>query len=193
MNNIKLAGEVVGKAEIYFQTKYGMFYRFFLKTKRLSGVEDILPCVVSGKLLNEITENERICLYGEVRTYNKRCENKSKLIVYVYVKSVSEFLEDINEVALHGFVCKAPVYRKTPLGREIADILLAVNYPNRKSSYIPCICWGRNARMVGDMQLGAEMFFDGRLQSREYQKKLEDGVFENRVAYELSVGRIKFL
>lgn len=193
MNNIKLAGEVVGKAEIYFQTKYGMFYRFFLKTKRLSGVEDILPCVVSGKLLNEITENERICLYGEVRTYNKKCENKSKLIVYVYVKSVSEFLEDINEVALHGFICKTPVYRKTPLGREIADILLAVNRPYGKSDYIPCICWGRNARMAEKIQLGTEMFFEGRLQNREYRKKLEDGALENRVAYEFSVGRIKIL
>ncbi len=133
---------------------------------------------------------------GQFRSYNRHEENKNRLVLSVFAREVS-FLEgeeedqNPNHIFLDGYVCKHPVYRKTPLGREIADVLLAVNRPYGKSDYIPCICWGRNARFADQFQVGTHIQLGGRIQSREYQKKVGEEKYEKRVAYEVSVSKLE--
>ena len=133
---------------------------------------------------------------GQFRSYNRHEEKKNRLVLSVFAREV-EFLEDevenakTNQIFLDGFICKMPVYRKTPLGREIADILLAVNRPYGKSDYIPCICWGRNARYASNFEVGERCLVWGRIQSREYMKKLSEEQVEKRVAYEVSVSKLE--
>lgn len=194
MNKIKLSGEIVRKPIFSHKTKEKDFYEFYMSSKRLSGASDIIPCIVSDGLLIKILENEKICLHGEIRTYNKYEGDHAKLLVYIYVKAISQYMDnDENCVEIDGFICKEPCYRKTQLGREIADILLAVNRPYGKSDYIPCICWGEDARKMDAKSLETELKLCGRIQSRFYIKKLEDGTQEKRVAYEISVKNIENL
>ena len=136
-----------------------------------------------------------ILVSGQFRSYNKHDEVSTKLILSVFAREIT-FLEEIddkqnvNSISMDGYIGKAPICRKTPLGREIADVLIAVNRPYGKSDYIPCICWGRNARFVGQLDIGTHVRISGRIQSREYQKKLEDGEFETRTAYEVSASKV---
>lgn len=141
----------------------------------------------------EISEGQRLCVDGQVRSYNIVHENKSKLVLQLFAKEVylaESGLPDENSIYLQGFVCKKPIYRVTPFSREITDLLLAVNRAYGKSDYIPCICWGRNARYCENLEVGQFMSITGRLQSRQYQKKLEDGSLEERTAYEVSVAKL---
>lgn len=171
-----------------------------VKVKRLSESYDIIPVMVSERLL-DVTGNyigAYICVNGQFRSYNRHEERKNRLVLSVFAREV-EFLEDLeessrtNQIFLDGYICKEPIYRRTPLGREIADVLLAVNRPYGKSDYIPCICWGRNARYASSFRVGERCAIWGRIQSREYMKKLDEDNVEKRVAFEVSVSKLELV
>lgn len=202
-NRLTLVGKVTSE-KVFSHEIYGeKFYIFNLSVPRLSGSEDIIPITISERLLTnaELKINDKISIDGQFRSYNSYQNEKSRLILTVFAKDV-QFLpnqeeeitvgKDIvsNEVVLDGYLCKKPIYRKTPFGREISDILLAVNRAYNKSDYIPCIAWGRNARFAGGLEVGAHLQVSGRVQSREYTKKIGEEEVERRVAYEVSVSKI---
>ena len=175
----------------------------------MSGNADIIPITVSERLVEEDTlqEGKRLLVKGQFRSYNSYENEKNRLILTVFAKDINE-IENCeeqeenemvrkdtitNEVVLVGYICKKPIYRQTPFGREISDILLAVNRAYNKSDYIPCIAWGRNARFCQNLEVGSQVKIVGRVQSRIYEKKYEDGTVENRVAYEVSVGSLEVI
>ena len=173
-----------------------------LKVERLSNSYDIIPVMISERLM-DVTKDYRgafMEVQGQFRSYNRHDERKNKLVLSVFAREV-RFVEEedaylfesnkTNSIYLDGYICKDPIYRKTPLGREIADVLLAVNRPYGKSDYIPCICWGRNARFAEGFRVGEHIQIWGRIQSREYQKKLSETEFEKRIAYEVSVSKLE--
>ena len=169
-----------------------------LLVKRLSDSEDRIPVMVSERLL-DITQDyvgEYIEIQGQFRSYNRHEEKHNRLVLSVFARELRFIDEDeeflpTNQIFLDGYICKAPVYRKTPLGREIADLLLAVNRPYGKSDYIPCIAWGRNARFASGFEVGTRVRVWGRVQSREYTKKLSETECEKRVAYEVSISKLE--
>lgn len=174
------------------------FYLFDLKVNRLSDTEDIIPVMVSERII-DVNKDLSGCyavINGQFRSYNRHEESRNRLVLSVFAREI-EVSEDQmlnfnhNYIYIDGFVCKPAIYRKTPLGREIADVLLAVNRPYGKSDYIPCICWGRNARFAEGFHVGEHIQIWGRIQSREYQKKVAENEFEKRVAYEVSVSKIE--
>ena len=169
-----------------------------ISIKRLSNVCDVIPLMVSERLIDVTCDymDRFIEASGQFRSYNQHEENHNRLILSVFVRDLQVFDEEVacekpNYIFLDGFICKPPVYRKTPLGREIADVLLAVNRPYGKSDYIPCICWGRNARFAAGFEVGVHVQICGRVQSREYQKKIGEEQFEKRIAYEISVSKLE--
>lgn len=171
-----------------------------VKCKRLSESFDIIPVMVSERLM-DVSEDyigELICVNGQFRSYNRHEERRNRLVLSVFAREVS-FIEEMeessktNQIFLDGYICKEPIYRKTPLGREIADLLLAVNRPYGKSDYIPCICWGRNARYANNFHVGERCEVWGRIQSREYMKKLDEENVERRVAFEVSVSKLELM
>ena len=193
-NVATLCGKVLTKP-VYTHELYGEgFYEFMLGVERLSDYEDQIPITISEKLIkeNKFEVGKNILLKGQLRSYNKLVEGKSKLILTVFAREV--FFEEAeiasNVIELSGYICKEPIYRTTPFNREICDILVAVNRAYNKSDYLPCIAWGRNARFIRDCRVGEKVFISGRIQSRQYQKKFEDGNVETRVAYEISVNKI---
>lgn len=193
-NKITLCGTVY-QAPTFSHEVFGeSFYLFKLEVKRLSGQSDILPIIISERLIlnNEIQVGNRYLIDGQLRSYNIITDNKSRLQLQTFVREISEdnLGEDINKITLNGFICKPPVYRVTPFSREIADVLIAVNRAYGKSDYIPSICWGRNARYCQQLDVGENISIDGRLQSREYQKKLDDETIINKIAYEVSVSKL---
>ena len=175
------------------------FYLVDLLVKRLSDSEDRIPLMVSERLVDvtQDYEGEYIMVQGQFRSYNRHEEKKNRLVLSVFVRELS-FVEEAddsiktNQIFLDGYICKPPIYRKTPLGREIADLLLAVNRPYGKSDYIPCICWGRNARYASAFEVGGHVLLWGRIQSREYIKKLGENQTEKRTAYEVSVSKLEY-
>lgn len=185
----KVANEPVFSHEIYGEG----FYDINLEVPRLSTQSDIIPITVSERLFKDknLKIGETIAVLGQFRSYNKLIDNKSKLILTVFVREICNPIPDLNcnIVELVGFVCKEPVFRTTPFRREICDMLLAVNRAYNKSDYLPCIAWGRNARFVSELSVGQKVYLTGRIQSREYQKKTEDGV-ENKTAFEVSISKI---
>lgn len=203
-NNITLAGVIKREPEYSHEVLGEGFYVFMLKCSRTSGNKDILPVIISERLtdITEIKVGQVVTVSGQIRSFNRHIDDvKSKLILSVFARELEiltqdatepSFEEDINTVILDGFVCKPPIYRCTPKGREIADILAAVNRPYGKSDYIPCIAWGRNARFAGGLEVGEHIQIQGRFQSREYTKKISDNEIETRVAYEVSVSRIDY-
>lgn len=202
-NNITLAG-VVEKEPKYSHEVLGEgFYIFMLKCSRTSGNKDTLPVMISERLtdITEIKVGQVVTVSGQIRSFNRHIDDvKSKLILSVFARELEILaqdatelsFEDINTVMLDAHICKPPVYRCTPKGREIADILVAVSRPYGKSDYIPCIAWGRNARFAGELEVGEHIQVQGRFQSREYTKKISDNEIETRVAYEVSVSRIDY-
>lgn len=176
------------------------FYMVDVSVERLSDSIDIIPLMVSERLLdvNGDYKGMYIVVNGQFRSYNRHEERKNKLVLSVFAREI-EFVDEIgentksNQIFLDGYICKEPIYRKTPLGREIADLLLAVNRPYGKSDYIPCICWGRNARFASNFEVGARCAVWGRIQSREYMKKLSEEQLEKRVAYEVSVSKLELV
>lgn len=203
-NNITLVGVVEKEPEYSHEVLDEGFYVFMLKCSRTSGNKDTLSVMISDRLtdIKEIKVGQVVTVSGQIRSFNRHIDDvKSKLILSVFARELEilaqdaselSFEEDINTVILDGFVCKPPIYRCTPKGREIADILVAVNRPYGKSDYIPCIAWGRNARFAGELEVGAHLQIQGRFQSREYTKKISDNEIETRIAYEVSVSRIDY-
>lgn len=197
-NQVTIAGEVVSEFT-YSHEVYGEhFYTLNIAVCRLSNSYDIIPLMISERLID--VKKSYIGSYieaeGQFRSYNRHEENRNRLVLSVFIREyeIREPQPDSqnpNKIFLDGYVCKAPVYRKTPLGREIADLLLAVNRPYGKSDYIPCICWGRNARFAESFPVGTHVQLNGRIQSREYQKKIDEEVYEKRIAYEVSVSKLE--
>ena len=208
-NYLTLVGKVTGEKKFSHEIYGERFYIFNLEIPRLSGNEDIIPITVSERLINDdmLQEGKKLLVKGQFRSYNSYENEKNRLILTVFAKDIVELEENeeeeeneivkkdtiTNEVVLIGFICKKPIYRQTPFGREISDLLLAVNRAYNKSDYIPCIAWGRNARFCQNLEVGAQVKIVGRVQSRTYEKKHEDGTVETRVAYEVSVGSLEVI
>ncbi len=199
-NQVVIMGEIVSDFTFSHEIFGEGFYMVDVRVERLSDSIDIIPLMVSERLLdvNGDYKGMYIVVNGQFRSYNRHEERKNKLVLSVFAREI-EFVDEIgestksNQIYLDGYICKEPVYRKTPLGREIADLLLAVNRPYGKSDYIPCICWGRNARFASNFEVGARCAVWGRIQSREYMKKLSDEQLEKRVAYEVSVSKLELM
>ena len=193
-NRVFLTGKVATEPKFSHETFGEAFYEIDLEVERLSQNIDIIPITISEKLMtgNLIQVGNVISIKGQFRSYNKSDETRSHLMLTVFVREVTTEQKDMptNMISLDGFICKNPIYRTTPFKREICDVLIAVNRAYNKSDYLPCIAWGRNARFIKDATVGDKVSLVGRIQSRVYQKKLEDGNVEDRVAYEVSVGRI---
>ncbi|MGN0292191.1 MAG: single-stranded DNA-binding protein [Lachnospiraceae bacterium] len=199
-NQVTIIGEIVSDFEFSHEVYGEGFYLVDVSVSRLSDSVDYIPLMVSERLI-DVTQNyigETISVSGQFRSYNRHEEKKNRLILSVFVREL-EFVDEIeddvksNQIYLDGYICKEPIYRKTPLGREIADLLVAVNRSYGKSDYIPCICWGRNARYASSFEVGSHVEVYGRIQSREYIKKIGEDQTEKRVAYEVSVNKIEFL
>ena len=176
------------------------FYLVDLECERLSGAKDVIPVMVSERSL-DINKDYSDCVLeikGQLRSYNKHDGDKTHLQLSLLAQDI-QFLAgyvvsaENNTIYLDGYICKEPTFRKTPLGREIADIIIAVNRPYGKTDYIPCICWGRTANFSNGLPVGTRLSVSGRIQSRNYQKKLDDGTFETRTAYEVSVSKLEVL
>lgn len=194
-NYISLKGTVEGDITYSHSVLEEDFYKFMLNVTRLSGVVDLLPVTVPKKLLDTVSLNhgDNVSLTGQLRSYNKYADNRTRLIITAFAKSLDEEQseeENPNNVVLNGYVCKTPTYRKTPFGREITDVIIAVNRAFNRSDYIPTICWGKNALFCRDLPIGANVLIKGRLQSREYTKRSGED-YEIRTAYEVSVGEIE--
>lgn len=194
-NFISLQGRVEGDIEYSHSVLDEDFYKFKLNVSRLSGVVDSLPVTVAKKVLDNINlaDGDKISISGQLRSYNKYQENRARLILTAFAKSIEKQTdedENPNNVILNGFVCKQPNYRKTPFGREITDVIIAVNRAFNRSDYIPTICWGKNAIMCKNLPVGTNVIIKGRLQSREYTKRMGEEL-EIRTAYEVSVGEIE--
>lgn len=195
-NVVNLIGELDSNLEFSHEIFGEKFYNTKIKINRLSDSYDILPITISERLLEDIDfeNNKLISITGQLRSYNKNIDNKNRLVLTVFVRDLKvseEDNKDPNSIFLDGYICKAPVYRKTPLGREITDLLVAINRPYNKSDYIPSIVWGRNAKFAKSLKVGDRIQMWGRVQSREYEKKTEDGNVLKKVAYEVSISRIK--
>lgn len=189
-NKITVAGRLEGELSLSHEVMNEPFYTGTLVVKRLSGAADHLPVTIPGKLmaLLPMERDALLLLTGQVRSYNKVVEGAGRLMVTLFAQSISETMENetLNRVSLTGALCKPPIYRSTPFGREICDMMLAVNRAFGKSDYIPCIAWGRNAQYASRFGVGDRVHLTGRLQSREYQKLLENGEYMVRNAYEVS-------
>ena len=217
-NCVTLIGKVASDKRLSHETFGEKFYLFDLEVMRLSDIADIIPITVSERLLTDfdLSIGNQIIVDGQFRSYNNYENEKNRLVLTVFAKDIKEYdkvkeqeetteQEDeenegtekkgevTNEIVLIGYICKKPIYRQTPFGREIADILLAVNRAYNKSDYIPCIAWGRNARFCQNIEVGTEIKITGRIQSRTYEKKFEDGTSETRVAYEISIASMEVI
>ena len=219
-NCATLIGKVASDKRLSHETFGEKFYLFDLEVMRLSDIADIIPITVSERLLTnfDLSIGNQIIVDGQFRSYNNYENEKNRLVLTVFAKDIQEYdkvkeQEEIeakddetgeeetsekkgevtNEIVLIGYICKKPIYRQTPFGREIADILLAVNRAYNKSDYIPCIAWGRNARFCQNIEVGTEIKITGRIQSRTYEKKFEDGTTETRVAYEISIASMEVI
>lgn len=189
-NRIVAAGRLEDEPVLSHEVMNEPFYTGTLLVKRLSGAVDRLPVTIPGKLLACMppSNGQLLMLSGQVRSYNKVVDGAGRLMVTLFAQNITEASENdtLNKVSLIGALCKPPIYRSTPFGREICDMMLAVNRAFGKSDYIPCIAWGRNAQYAARFNVGDRISLTGRLQSREYQKLLENGEYMTRNAYEVS-------
>lgn len=197
-NQVTIMGVVDSEFRFSHEVFGEGFYMVDVLVKRLSSSDDRIPLMISERLIDVHQDyiGEYIMVTGQFRSYNQHDEKKNRLVLSVFVREVSFVEEELdgaktNTILLDGYICKKPIYRKTPLGREIADLLLAVNRPYGKSDYIPCICWGRNARFASGFEVGEHVQVLGRIQSREYVKKLSETETEKRTAYEVSVSKLE--
>lgn len=199
-NRVSILGEIVSEFRFSHEVFGEGFYIVDVAVSRLSDMYDTIPLMVSERLV-DVTQNLKGKLVeasGQFRSYNRHEGTKNKLVLSIFVREwqiVEENLEagKTNQIFLDGFICKAPVYRKTPLGREISDLLIAVNRPYGKSDYIPCIAWGRNARFASTFEVGGRIQIWGRVQSRDYVKKLSEEETEKHTAYEVSVSKLEYV
>lgn len=199
-NQVVIMGEIVSDFVFSHEIFGEGFYMVDVNVPRLSDSSDVIPLMVSERLLDvqEDYKGLNVMVQGQFRSYNRHEERKNRLVLSVFAREI-EFVDETpessktNQIYLDGYICKEPIYRKTPLGREIADLLLAVNRPYGKSDYIPCICWGRNARFASNFSVGTRCEIWGRIQSREYMKRISDDDAEKRVAYEVSVSKLELV
>ena len=203
-NHLILVGKVTSDKKFSHEIYGESFYIFDLEVPRLSGNSDIIPITISERLIleKELEIGDKVAIEGQFRSYNSYENEKNRLILTVFAKDIKYLSEDAeessnekvtNEVTLIGYICKKPIYRQTPFGREISDILLAVNRAYNKSDYIPAIAWGRNARFCQNIEVGTKVKIAGRVQSRNYEKKLADGTTETRTAYEVSISSLEIV
>ena len=207
-NHLILMGKVTSEKRFSHEIYGESFYIFDMEVPRLSNTADIIPVTVSERLITDdkLKIGRKVFIRGQFRSYNSYENEKNKLILTVFAKDIffddeiedeiqqEEFKENVsNEVVLTGYICKTPIYRQTPFGREISDLLLAVNRAYNKSDYIPAIAWGRTARFCQNLSIGTEVKVTGRVQSRTYEKKFEDGRVEQRIAYEVSIGSLEVI
>ena len=199
-NRVSIIGEIVSDFKFSHQVYGEGFYIVDVSVNRLSDLSDIIPMMVSERLV-DVTNSyvgQLVVASCQFRSYNRHEEGTNKLMLSIFVREW-QFVDEnpeagkTNQIFLDGYICKPPIYRKTPLGREIADLLVAVNRPYGKSDYIPCIAWGRNARFASTFEIGARIEILGRVQSREYVKKLSDDEIEHHVAYEVSVSKLELV
>ncbi len=191
-NNVLIKGKIA-KLPVYSHTVMGEgFFEMYVEVKRLSNETDLLPVTISERLIEGFKIGDEIGISGQFRSYNKLEGEKSKLMLTIFVKELinPEEISAVNQICMIGYICKEPIYRTTPFGREICDVLLAVNRAYNKSDYLPCIAWGRNARFVKDLGVGEKLELQGRIQSRKYQKKISETETETRVAYEISLSSV---
>lgn len=197
-NRVTLKGEIVEEFKFSHSVRGEKFYETKISTERLSGAKDILPILVSDRLVAVDDEWTGQCtrVSGSFRSHNKSYGERTRLILQVFAEEI-EVIEDggysLNEIELEGYICRETTYRETPQGREISDALIAVNRRYGKSDYIPCIAWGRNARFVDGLSVGDHVRLEGRIQSREYTKKIGEDEYEERVAYEVSISSIELV
>lgn len=191
-NNVLIKGKIV-KLPTYSHTVMGEgFFEMYVEVKRLSDETDVLPVTISERLIDGFKIGDEIGISGQFRSYNKQEGERSKLMLTIFVKELinPNEISAVNQICMVGYICKEPIYRTTPFGREICDCLLAVNRAYNKSDYLPCIAWGRNARFVKDLGVGEKLGVQGRIQSRKYQKKITETESEIRVAYEISLSSV---
>lgn len=187
-NQITLRGTLLSLPEFSHENHGRKFYRFFLEVPRLSGAVDILPVIAEESVLNsfDLSGGEMLAVSGQIRSHNVHSETKRRLLIFVFATSIAaEDGEPMNEVILEGPICREPTYRRTPLGREICDVMLAVPRAFKRADYLPCILWGRTAQEGAQCHTRDRIRIYGRLQSRNYTKVSENGV-EERTAYEIS-------
>ena len=199
-----LVGKITSEKKFSHEIYGESFYIFDLEVARLSGNSDIIPITISERLIleKELEIGDKVAIEGQFRSYNSYENEKNRLILTVFAKDIKYLSEEdeenssekvSNEVTLIGYICKKPIYRQTPFGREISDILLAVNRAYNKSDYIPAIAWGRNARFCQNIEVGTKVKITGRVQSRNYEKKFEDGTTQTRTAYEVSISSLEIV
>ncbi|CAK7083651.1 single-stranded DNA-binding protein [Tissierella carlieri] len=202
-NSVRLVGKVASE-KVFSHEMYGEgFYSIDLEVPRLSDSIDLLPVTISERLMvdMDLSIGQYVIIEGQLRSYNRYIDNSNRLVLTIFAKDIyipdeEELIETLrkpNEIYLDGYICKKPIYRTTPFGREITDILIAVNRSYNKSDYIPCIAWGRNARFCEKMLIGDHIRLWGRIQSREYQKKLSTGEVERKIAFEVSVSKLEYV
>lgn len=197
-NRVSVIGTIVSGFTFSHAVFGEGFYLVDLSVNRLSEQADVIPLMVSERLIDVTADyvGRTLEAIGQFRSYNRHEGSKNRLVLSVFVREIN-FMEEFtdytktNQIFLDGYICKEPIYRKTPLGIEIADLLVAVNRPYGKSDYIPCIAWGRNARYASGFAVGTRLLIWGRVQSREYTKKMNDAECEKRVAYEVSVSKLE--
>lgn len=196
-NTVVLVGKITKEREFSHEIYGEGFYIYTIEIPRLSEVSDYLPLTVSERLLvdGSLKPGDYVKVEGQLRSYNKFINGNNKLVLTVFVRDISqtddEEVKNPNQIYLDGFICKKPIYRETPFGREITDLLVAVNRAYNKSDYIPCIAWGRNARFSSKLDVGDHIRIWGRIQSRQYQKKFADGTTVNKTAYEVSISKME--
>ena len=197
-NQVSIIGEIVSDFQ-YSHEVYGEgFYMMEVSVRRLSDFVDYIPVMVSERIIDVEADyiGQLVYISGQFRSFNRHEERKNRLVLSVFARELEILDPDCdedagNQIFLDGYICKEAIYRKTPLGREIADLLVAVNRSYGKSDYIPCICWGRNARFAAGFEVGTHVQIWGRIQSRNYVKKLSETQVEQRTAYEVSVSKIE--
>jgi len=197
-NEARLSGVVLNAPVLSHEVHGEKFYKFCVKSKRLSDNEDALIVTAPESLLEnkDICEGDKVAVEGQFRSYNNYSGVGNKLVLTLFARSLEteeEFFEPYNEIYLNGYVCKDIICRVTPFGREIADVLLAVNRAYNKSDYIPCIAWGRNARRLKDIPVGTNLKISGRMQSREYEKKINEIEMVQKTAYEVSISKVEIV
>lgn len=199
-NVVTICGKIVSNLQFSHEVYGEGFYYFMVDVPRLSDSFDKIPVTVSERLITKqkLEIGKMIEVEGQFRSYNSFTGEGNRLILTVFAREIN-FIDDEsrvknpNQIYLNGYICKRPIYRTTPFGREITDLLIAVNRPYNKSDYIPCIAWGRNARYAENLEIGRNVKVWGRIQSREYQKKLENGEVINKIAYEISISKMEIL
>ncbi len=199
-NEVVLTGTVETDLKFNHEVYGEGFYSFVIRVMRLSDISDLINVTISERLLQDISisRGDTVCVTGQFRSYNNYTENGNRLMLTVFARDINMTPEEINfknpnSIYLNGFLCKKPVYRTTPFGREITDLLVAVNRAYNKSDYIPCIAWGRNARFAGNLEVGENIKIYGRIQSRDYQKRISETETVTKTAYEISISKMEIM